>query len=128
MPDTINIAVVEDEGIVAMDIKRSLLSMGYGVAFIADTAEKAIDKLIYNKADLVIMDIVLKGEMDGLDAAQIIVEKMDIPVVFLTALEDEKTKERAKLLKHFRYLLKPFEDTQLSTIVAEALSFAGKVQ
>lgn len=124
--EKINIAVVEDEGIVAMDIRRSLISMGYYVVFIADSGEKAIDKLKHNKADLVLMDIVLKGHMDGLDAAQIIVEKMNIPVVFLTALEDELTIEAAKQLESVRYLVKPFEDSQLSAIINDVLHENGK--
>ena len=72
------------------------------------------------------MDIVLKGNMDGLEAAKIIVEKMNTPVVFLTALEDETTKQRAEQLKPFRYLLKPFEDSQLCAVIDDTLSFTGK--
>lgn len=112
---------MEDEGIVAMDIKKTLTAKGYDVAFVTDTGEKAIEKLIQNNVDLVLMDIVLKGEMDGLDAAQIIVQKMKIPVVFLTALEDELTVETAKQLKSVNYLLKPFEDSQLSAVIKDTL-------
>ena len=126
MDNVVKIAVVEDEGIVAMDIRRCLLSMGHYVSFISDSGEKAIDKLKQNKADLVLMDIVLKGNMDGLEAAKIIVEKMNTPVVFLTALEDETTKQRAEQLKPFRYLLKPFEDSQLCEVIDDTLSFTGK--
>jgi len=126
LDNVVKIAVVEDEGIVAMDIRRCLLSMGHYVSFISDSGEKAIDKLKQNKADLVLMDIVLKGNMDGLEAAKIIVEKMNTPVVFLTALEDETTKQRAEQLKPFRYLLKPFEDSQLCAVIDDTLSFTGK--
>ena len=126
MDNVVKIAVVEDEGIVAMDIRRCLLSMGHYVSFISDSGEKAIDKLKQNKADLVLMDIVLKGNMDGLEAAKNIVEKMNTPVVFLTALEDETTKQRAEQLKPFRYLLKPFEDSQLCAVIDDTLSFTGK--
>jgi len=100
----INIAVVEDEGIVAMDIKKSLQMLGYNVSFVSDTGEKAIKNIQENKVDLVLMDIVLKGKMDGIETAQIIIDKMNIPVVFLTAFEDELTKGRAKILKNCGYL------------------------
>ena len=118
----LNIAIVEDEGIVAMEIKRSLQLMGYNIAFISDSGEKAINKLQQSKADLVLMDIILKGKMDGIDAARIIVDEMDIPVVFLTAFEDERTQERARLLKTCGYLVKPFEDSNLSAAIEKALS------
>lgn len=117
---------MEDEGIVAMDIKRSLTAKGYDVAFVTDSGEKAIERLIQNNVDLVLMDIVLKGEMDGLSAAEIIVGKMNIPVVLLTALEDELTIETAKKLKSVNYLLKPFEDSQLSAIIKETLRNKNK--
>lgn len=120
--EKINIAVIEDEGIVALDIKKSLLSMGYNIAFISDTGEKAISKLKQSNADLVLLDIILKGRMDGIDTAKIILKNMDIPVIFLTASEDEKTLERAKLLRKCGYLVKPFEDSSLSSAVQNALA------
>jgi CheY-like chemotaxis protein len=113
----INIAVVEDEGIVAMDIKKSLQVLGYNVPFISDSGEKAIRILEDNKADLVLMDIVLKGKMDGIETAKIIINKMNIPVIFLSAFEEESTQERAEILNMCGYLVKPFDDNNLKTII-----------
>ncbi len=113
----INIAIVEDEGIVAMDIKKSLQILGYNVPFVSDSGEKAIRILEDNKADLVLMDIVLKGKMDGIETAKIIIEKMNIPVIFLSAFEDESTQERAEILNTCGYLVKPFDDYNLKTII-----------
>jgi CheY-like chemotaxis protein len=122
--EKINIAVVEDEGIVAMDIKKSLQAMGYNIAFVSDTGEKAIIKLKQSKVDLVLLDIILKGGIDGIDTARVIVEDMDIPVIFLTAFEDERTQERIKLLKKCVYLVKPFEDSQLCSAIKSALAYS----
>jgi CheY-like chemotaxis protein len=122
--EKINIAVVEDEGIVAMDIKKSLQAMGYNIAFVSDTGEKAIIKLKQSKVDLVLLDIILKGGIDGIDTARVIVEDMDIPVIFLTAFEDERTQERIKLLKKCAYLVKPFEDSQLCSAIESALAYS----
>lgn len=118
----INIAVVEDEGIVAMDIRKSLQSFGYNVSFISDSGEKAIAELERAKVDLVLMDIVLKGKMDGIDAAKIIIEKMNIPVIFLTAFEDKSTQERTGMLKDCGFLVKPFEDSKLRKIVESSVN------
>ncbi len=113
----LNIAVIEDEGIVALDIKKSLESLGYGVAFVSDTGEDAIAKLEQFKVDLVLMDIVLKGNMDGIDTARIIMEQMKIPVVFLTAFDDEATEGRAGSLKTAGFLVKPFENAKLKKVI-----------
>ena len=117
----INIAVVEDEGIVAMDIKKSLQILGYNVPFISDSGEKAIRILKDNKADLVLMDIVLKGKMDGIETAKIIIDKLNIPVIFLSAFEDESTQERAEILKTCGYLVKPFDDYNLKAIIENSI-------
>jgi CheY-like chemotaxis protein len=116
-----NIAVVEDEGIVAMDIRKSLQLLGYNVAFVSDSGEKAIVKLNELKADLVLMDVVLKGKMDGIDAAKIIINEMNIPIVFVTAFEDESTRKRTERIKNYGYLTKPFEDFDLKTVIENAL-------
>jgi CheY-like chemotaxis protein len=116
-----NIAVVEDEGIVAMDIRKSLEILGYNVAFVSDSGEKAINKLNEIGADLILMDILLKGKMDGIEAAKIIIDEMNIPVVFLTAFEDESTRKRTDLIKNCGYLVKPFEDIHLKMVIEDAL-------
>lgn len=115
------ILVVEDESIVAMDIKHRLESMGYIVPAITSSGEEAIKKASENNPDLVLMDIVLKGEIDGIDAAQQIKDNLDIPVVYLTAYSDERTLKRAKITGPFGYIIKPFEDRELHSAIEVAL-------
>ncbi len=117
-----NIAVVEDEGIIAMDIRKSLQQLGYIVSFISDSGENALEKLADTKADLVLMDIFLKGKMSGIETAKIIIDDMKIPVVFLTAFEDESAREETSVFKKCGYLVKPFEDSKLKTIIENSLN------
>ena len=86
----VTIMLVEDEIIVAADVKNRLESMGYDVLGIFDTGEEAIQKAGELRPNLILMDIVLKGELDGIDAAQKIRELYDIPIIYLTAYSDEK--------------------------------------
>ncbi|MBM4240905.1 MAG: response regulator [Euryarchaeota archaeon] len=120
MADT-SVLVVEDESVVAMDIKHRSEGLGYKVLGIATTGEEAIEKTAETRPDLVLMDIVLKGKMDGVQAAQEIGERFDIPVVYLTAYSDEKTLGRAKLTGPFGYIIKPFEDRELHSAIEVAL-------
>ncbi len=120
MADT-SIMLVEDEIIVAADVKNRLENMGYVVLGIFDTGEEAIQKAGELKPDMVLMDIVLKGEMDGIDAAQKIRELFDIPLIYLTAYSDKKTLERAKVTEPFGYVLKPFEDREIQSAIEMAL-------
>lgn len=115
------ILVVEDEAVVAMDIADALTSMGYSVVGTCFRAEEAIEKVASSSPDLVIMDIVLQGDIDGISAAQTIGERYHTPVVFLTAHSDEATLQRAKLTNPFGYILKPFDSEDLRTTVALAL-------
>ena len=116
-----NILVVEDERVVAMDIKNSLTKLGYQVSDICARAEEAVSKCFELRPELVLMDIRLKGEMDGISAAQEIKDKFSIPVVYLTAHADEKTLERAKVTEPFGYLVKPFETVELYVAIELAL-------
>ncbi|WP_232727978.1 MULTISPECIES: response regulator [Methanobacterium] len=120
MPDT-SIMLVEDEIIVAADVKNRLENMGYEVLGIFDTGEEAIEKAGELKPNLVLMDIVLKGDMDGIDAAQKIRELFDIPIIYLTAYSDEKTLQRAKVTEPFGYVLKPFEDREIQSAIEMAI-------
>lgn len=115
------IMVVEDEGIVALDIQSKLGSMGYEVPAVVASATKAVEKAGELRPDLVLMDIQLEGDMDGVQAAEQIGRDYQIPVVFLTAYSDEKTLERAKVTEPFGYLLKPFEERDLYTTVEISL-------
>ncbi|MEO1432910.1 MAG: ATP-binding protein [Cyanobacteria bacterium J06633_8] len=116
------ILVVEDERIIACDIKYSLESHDYIVVEVIAYGEKAISLAEELKPDLVLMDMMLKGAMNGIEAAEIIMNNYNIPVVFLTAHSDESTIRKAKATQPFGYVLKPFEETQLITTIEIALS------
>jgi two-component system, cell cycle sensor histidine kinase and response regulator CckA len=115
------IYVVEDEGIVALDIKRHLEQYGYRVPHLFAAGEEVIAAIADNPPDLVLMDISLQGEMDGLEAARNIRENFQIPVILLTAYADERTVERAKEAAPFGYIIKPFEARELRTTIEMAL-------
>ena len=117
----VNVLVVEDERIVAKDIQNTLKNLGYDVPVIASTGEEAIRKAGEQNPDIVLMDIVLKGEIDGIDAAAQIRSKFKIPIIYLTAYEDEDTLDRAKITEPLGYILKPFEERDLHTTLEMAL-------
>ncbi len=120
MPMT-RILVVEDESIIAADIAMSLRNLGYEVTATVASGEQAINKIEADNPDIVLMDIVLKGRMDGIDAAEQIRSRFRVPVVYLTAYADEKTLERAKVTEPFGYIMKPFQETDLRVAVQIAL-------
>ncbi len=115
------IMVVEDEGIIAQDIKNCLENLGYVVPEVVYTGKEAIEKAEAVHPDLVLMDIVLKGEMDGIETAAEIRNRFSIPIVYLTAYEDDKTLKRAKLTEPLGYILKPFEERYLRSNIEMAL-------
>lgn len=115
------ILVVEDESIVAKDIQMSLKDLGYAVSAVVSSGEEAIKKAEENNPDLVLMDIVLQGEMDGITAADQIRSRFNIPVIYLTAHAEKKTLERAKITEPFGYIIKPFENQELHTIIEISL-------
>ena len=115
------IMVVEDSIVVSRDIGARLANLGYGVAATAVTGQEAIDKAEETQPDLILMDINLKGPMDGVEAAEQIHKRLDIPIVYLTAQSDEGTLKRAKLTGPFGYLLKPFDERDLHTTIEIAL-------
>jgi signal transduction histidine kinase len=117
----IKILVVEDEIIVAEDIAFRLKKLGYAVTATVASGEEAIEKVAENQPDLVLMDIVLKGDMDGVTAAEKIRTRVDIPTVFLTAYADDKTLQRAKLTDPFGYIIKPFQQNDLRVAIEIAL-------
>ncbi len=115
------ILIVEDEWIVAQDIKMSLQKLGYTVSGVVSSGEEAISKVEENNVDLVLMDITLRGEMNGIEAAAIIRSRFDIPFVYLTAHADDKTLERAKITEPFGYIFKPYEDRDIHLTIEKAL-------
>jgi len=115
------ILVVEDEGIIAQDIQNTLKKLGYAVPAIAYSGKEGIEKAQEIQPDLVLMDIVLGGGIDGIEAAEQIRRRFHIPVVYLTAYADEKTLQRAKITEPFGYILKPFEEKELYITIEMAL-------
>lgn len=116
-----NILVVEDESIVRKDIERSLTKLGYTVVAQADTGEKAIELAKEFRPDLALMDIMLKGEITGIQAAEEIKKSIDIPVIYLTAYADEATLAKAKITEPHGYILKPFKEIDLHTSIEMAI-------
>lgn len=116
------VLVVEDEAIVAMDISVMLRGLGYEVEGPASTGEEAVELAERERPDLVLMDIMLRGGMDGVEAARRIRETTGAPIVYLTAYADEGTLLRAKTAEPLGYLLKPFEERELRTTIETALS------
>ncbi len=124
----INILVVEDEAIVSKDIQNSLKKLGYNVVGSSATGEKAIDLAATENPDVVLMDIMLKGEMNGIEAASTIKEQQKIPVIFLTAYADELTLSKAKVTQPYGYILKPFKEIDLHTTIEMAIYKHAKEQ
>jgi len=120
MPNA-KLLIAEDEEIVAFDIESTLKGLGYEVPAIVAFGEEAIASAAKIQPDLVLMDIMLKGSMDGIEAAKEIRSHFNIPVVYLTAYADTSTLQRAKLTEPFGYLSKPFEEKQLQTTIEIAL-------
>jgi hypothetical protein len=118
---TLKILVVEDERIIAINLKESLESLGYTVPAIAASGEKAIEKATEFRPDLVLMDIWLKGNMDGIEAAQQIWERLKIPTIYVTGHSDQSTVERAKITAPFGYILKPVKEQALYVAIETAL-------
>lgn len=115
------ILIVEDEVIIAMEIADRLRSMGYEIIKIVSNGDHAIQTVKDNKPDLILMDIMIQGDFDGIETATRIKSFSDTPVIYLTANADESTLERAKSSDAFGYLIKPFEEKELKTSIEMAL-------
>src|SRR5687768_1455738 len=116
-----NILVVEDESIVSKDIQNTLKKLGYNIVGASSTGEDAIAVAEEAKPDLILMDIMLKGEMSGIDAATVIKERFNIPVIYLTAYADESTLNKAKVTEPYGYIIKPFKEIDLHTAIEMAI-------
>jgi len=117
----VQILIVEDEAIVSMDLRYKLEALGYSVPAEIRSGEEAVDAASRLRPDVVLMDIRLSGEMDGIDAAAQIQRCFKIPVVYVTCHADENTLERAKTTKASGYILKPFDDAVLREVVEMAI-------
>ncbi|MBL8057555.1 MAG: response regulator [Anaerolineales bacterium] len=113
--------VVEDQAIIALDLQNRLAGLGYAVVAVEAYAEAALQQAERLRPDLVLMDIRLKGAMDGIQAAELIRAEQDLPVIYLTAHSDEATLQRARLTEPYGYILKPFEDRELQLAIEIAL-------
>lgn len=122
----INVLVVEDESIVSKDIQYSLKKLGYNVVGAAATGEKAIELAGEKNPDIILMDIMLKGDITGIEASAEIKEKYNIPIIFLTAYADENTLSKAKVTEPYAYIIKPFKEIDLHTSIEMALYKHGK--
>jgi CheY-like chemotaxis protein len=120
------ILVVEDESEVAGTLELTLKKLGYAVVGCENTAEGAIQKAGELRPDIVLMDIELAGEMDGIQAADTIRKKYHIPVIYITAICDPKTLERVGASIPYGYILKPFKDVELRTVIEIALETIAK--
>jgi DNA-binding LytR/AlgR family response regulator len=123
-----NILVVEDESIVSKDIQHSLKKLGYHVVGAASTGEKALEIAQTERPDIVLMDIMLKGSINGIETADIIRRELASPVVFLTAYADESTLMKAKITEPYGYIIKPFKEIDLHTSIEMAVYKHSKEQ
>jgi len=111
------ILIVEDDFIVAIDLKIHLEKMGYHVLDITDNGNDALKKTRETNPDLILMDIHLKGNIDGIDTAQKINNLYHVPVIYVTGYNDKNTIKRANITEPFGYIVKPFEDKEIQTLI-----------
>lgn len=117
----VKLLIVEDEPLIARDIKKCCLSIGYQVLAIASRSDRALDLLHSQTPDAVILDISIKGSLDGIQLAEIINEKYNLPFIFLTSHADRGTLNRAKNTMPYGYILKPFDENDLMTALEIAI-------
>lgn len=111
------ILVVEDENIIALEIKKRLVALGYEVKGVVNKGLQAVEFIENNDVDLILMDIRLQGEIDGIEASKRINEVKNIPIVYLTAYSDDNTLERAKDTNVYGYIVKPISDSDLKVAI-----------
>ncbi|OPX64448.1 MAG: aerobic respiration control sensor protein ArcB [Methanoregula sp. PtaB.Bin085] len=119
------ILILEDEQIPALDLKETLVSFGYEITGIAPTGEKAVRMVDERVPDLILMDIQLAGKMSGIEAAEIILSRQSVPIIYITAYADPDLVEQAKKTKPYGYLIKPYDDRAIRTEIEIALYKAG---
>ena len=113
--------IVEDEGVIARDIKKILEKAGYSVPAIVSSGDKVVEMVSKVRPDLILMDIMIEGSIDGVDAARQVQKRFEIPVVYLTAYGDDNTLQRARITEPYGYILKPFESRELHVAIEIAL-------
>ncbi len=121
MVEKARIMVVEDEAVISMEIQDRLTKMGHSICGTAASGEEAVSIATAKRPDLILMDVQLRGEVDGVQTAKRIRDLIEIPVIYLTAFADDRTVERAKLTQPFGYLIKPFSEKELYAAIEMAL-------
>jgi PAS domain S-box-containing protein len=115
------ILIVEDEKIIAKDLELRLIQMNYDVVACVSTGREALSLIKNQPIDLILMDIMIDGDIDGIETAELIHQERDVPIIYLTAYADEKTFQRAKLSDPFGYLIKPFQERDLDLTIRTVL-------
>lgn len=115
----IKILIVEDEALIALDIKQKLIELGHDVVGIIDNGEEAIRVAEEKKPDIILMDIVIKGDFNGIETARRIKEKQKVAIIYLTAYDSPSVMAQANTTNPDGYLLKPFDDSKLQNVVLE---------
>ena len=115
------VLIVEDESIIAMQAQEDLTAMGHQVVGTTKDGQKAIEIAMRDKPDIILMDIVLKGELDGIEVSKKVCEMYECKIIYMTANADEKTIEEAKRTRHVGFLHKPFEPRQLQMGIDRAM-------
>ncbi len=119
--DKVKILVVEDVVNLATVLKSRLESYGYEICDVASTGPKAIDLAIHHRPDLILMDIMLEGDMNGIEAAECIQVQLDVPIIYLSCLNDEKVIDQAIETNPYGYILKPYDGAELRFGIENAL-------
>lgn len=120
-PSNARVMLVEDEAIVALNLRQRLVKLGYEICATASSGAVALEKIEQHKPDLVLMDINISGDLDGIETAAQISPDWHIPVIYLTAYSEEATLERARVTKPYGYLLKPFSEREMQATIQMAL-------
>lgn len=120
MEKSLLVLVVEDDAIIGMDIEHRVKRLGYDVCGVADTAEEALDIASRKKPDIALMDIRLRGEVDGIEAARMLKDQFAVPVIFITAYSDMKMRSRALDMDPLGYIVKPLREVELKNTLEAA--------
>jgi two-component system, response regulator PdtaR len=128
MKRSVKVLVAEDEKIIAMDLKQTLQKLGYQVTSIVNTAVDVIQKVEIEKPDVVLMDIMLDSLLDGIEAAHIISYKYNVPIIYVTAFNDEQTMNRARASHPFDYIIKPYDENKLREKIESAVKSRSSIQ
>lgn len=119
--EKIKILIVEDENILALGLKKKLEKLGYTVTDIASSGSETINKINENIPELILMDIVIKGDIDGIETAEEINKNFDIPIIYLTAYADDEILKRAATTRPYGYILKPYKEKELKANIEMAI-------